>query len=202
MAVCFHSSRRFSTYTSRLLSSADPSFPRNFYQILGVSPQATQKEIKAAYYTQTAKYHPDKNPGKPSASQEFSQVTEAYGTLSKRHLRHRYDRRMGFAQGGWSPGMTQQGVRPNSSSAASTASAAFHNPNKSNLHYDSSKFNYDAFYQEHYGKVLEKDRLRKKRREAQQKRDKNNNTSNIDAGVYLLCGAVLVVFSFVIRGRV
>lgn len=51
---------------------------KDFYNILGVPKNASQKEIKKAYYQLAKKYHPDTNKGDPSASKKFQEVSEAY----------------------------------------------------------------------------------------------------------------------------
>ena len=64
---------------------------RNYYDILGVSKDATQEEIKKAYRKQALKYHPDKNPGDQKASDTFKQVSEAYEVISDENKRKIYD---------------------------------------------------------------------------------------------------------------
>lgn len=51
---------------------------KDFYNILGVSKNASQKDIKKAYYELAKKYHPDTNKGDPSANKKFQEVSEAY----------------------------------------------------------------------------------------------------------------------------
>jgi len=55
---------------------------KNFFEILGVSPDATQEDIKQAYRELAGKYHPDKNPGDEGAKQKFHEVLKAYRILS------------------------------------------------------------------------------------------------------------------------
>jgi molecular chaperone DnaJ len=65
---------------------------RDYYEVLGVSREATKEEIKKAYRKQALKYHPDKNPGDKKAEEKFKEAAAAYEVLSKDEKRARYDR--------------------------------------------------------------------------------------------------------------
>jgi molecular chaperone DnaJ len=79
---------------------------RDYYDILGVSKTATQEEVKKAYRKIAIKYHPDKNPGDPTAEEKFKEAAEAYEILSNPEKRQRYDRfgHQGVNGGGFSGG--------------------------------------------------------------------------------------------------
>jgi molecular chaperone DnaJ len=64
---------------------------KDLYEILGVSRNATQEEIKRAYRKIAMKYHPDRNPGDKDAEQKFKEAAEAYAILNDQEKRARYD---------------------------------------------------------------------------------------------------------------
>ncbi len=64
---------------------------KDYYQILGVAPDADADTIKKAYRKLARKYHPDVNPGDPSAEERFKSISEAYRVVSDPEQRKRYD---------------------------------------------------------------------------------------------------------------
>mmetsp|Transcript_15134 Transcript_15134/g.61910 ORF Transcript_15134/g.61910 Transcript_15134/m.61910 type:complete len:225 (-) Transcript_15134:1645-2319(-) len=64
---------------------------KNYYSVLGVSPNATQKEISRAYRKAALRWHPDKNPGDERAAQMFENIYLAYEILSDEQLRKDVD---------------------------------------------------------------------------------------------------------------
>jgi len=65
---------------------------RDYYEILEISRNADEPEIKKAYRRLALKYHPDKNPGDSSAEEKFKEAAEAYEVLRDPDKRARYDR--------------------------------------------------------------------------------------------------------------
>src|ERR1700688_1724528 len=83
---------------------------QDYYELLGVSRKAAQKEIRQAYRKLARKYHPDLNPGDKSSEERFKQVQEAYDVLSDTKKRQMYDQ-FGFETpgSGAPPGATGPG---------------------------------------------------------------------------------------------
>jgi molecular chaperone DnaJ len=65
---------------------------KDYYEVLGVSKEATKEEIKKAYRKQALKFHPDKNPGDKKSEENFKEAAEAYEVLSNVEKKARYDR--------------------------------------------------------------------------------------------------------------
>jgi molecular chaperone DnaJ len=65
---------------------------RDYYEILGVGRDASDKEVKSAYRKLALQYHPDRNPGDSEAEARFKEAAEAYEVLSDPGQRQRYDR--------------------------------------------------------------------------------------------------------------
>ena len=64
----------------------------DYYDLLGVSREATAEEMKKAYRKQAVKYHPDKNPGDAAAEEKFKEISHAYEVLKDPQKRAAYDR--------------------------------------------------------------------------------------------------------------
>ena len=79
---------------------------RDYYEVLGLSKDASAEEIKKAYRKLAIKYHPDKNQGDKTAEEKFKEIAEAYAVLGDEQKRAKYDRfghdaeRMGGFGGG------------------------------------------------------------------------------------------------------
>jgi curved DNA-binding protein len=64
---------------------------KDYYKILGVDKNATEKEIKSAFRKLARQYHPDVNPDDPQAEAHFKEINEAYEVLGDPEKRAKYD---------------------------------------------------------------------------------------------------------------
>ena len=86
----------------------------DYYAVLGVAHDASEKDIKRSYRKLAQQYHPDTNSEDPQAEERFKEITEAYAVLGDAEQRRQYDQaREAMAQGMFvgGPGGGQQYVR-------------------------------------------------------------------------------------------
>ena len=82
---------------------------RDFYEVLGISKNASEAEIKKAYRRMAMKYHPDRNPDDEEAAHKFKEAKEAYEVLSDAQKRSAYDQ---FGHAGVDPSAAAGGAGP------------------------------------------------------------------------------------------
>jgi len=70
----------------------------NYYHVLGLSENASQEEIKAAFKRLAVKYHPDKHQGDPAMEEKFKEINVAYQVLSDEYEKARFDLKLKYQQ--------------------------------------------------------------------------------------------------------
>ncbi len=73
---------------------------KDFYQILGVSKDVSEADLKKTYRKLARKYHPDSNPGDAAAEAKFKEISEAFSVLSDKEQRSEYDQIRAMGAGG------------------------------------------------------------------------------------------------------
>ncbi|KAM8853723.1 dnaJ (Hsp40) homolog, subfamily C, member 30b [Synchiropus picturatus] len=164
-----------------------------YYDVLQISPNATQAQIKTAYYKQSLIHHPDKNPGNPDTTLRFSEISEAYTVLGNINLRRKYDR------GLLSRSDVHSAGRPSSKEAPDKTAAASPTPRPQSARRFSraggkNMFDFDAFYKAHYGEQLQREREMKARKEEMerlyQEKMKKRREDRLKDGTLLMVLAV------------
>ncbi len=80
---------------------------RDYYEVLGVSKNVSEEELKRAFRKLAMKYHPDRNPNKKEAEERFKEINEAYAVLSDKEKRKQYDQ---FGAEGFRQKYTQEDI--------------------------------------------------------------------------------------------
>lgn len=143
---------------------------KDHYKTLGITPKANLSDVKEAYYTQSKLHHPDKNPGSTTAAAQFQAVTEAYNILGTPYLRERYD--AGFGPAKLDP-VRSKVKRPSTF-------------DKSQVQY-----NFDEFYERHYGDAIKHAQIRKKKEEILKQQAK---TGEPESGMWVLTSVPIIIF--------
>ncbi|KAM9455850.1 dnaJ homolog subfamily C member 30, mitochondrial isoform 2-T2 [Clarias gariepinus] len=167
-----------------------------YYDILQVSPTATQAQIKTAYYKQSFIYHPDKNAGNDHAAQRFSQVSEAYSVLGNRALRKRYDAGIlseADVRGSGRPTATGETTSRSQSDGARSRRSPEVGARAQNI------FDFDSFYRAHYGEQLQRQKhIRTRLQEIQRQKEETfqnrrlGRLSDLAVGVMLAVAATIL----------
>ncbi|XP_041667993.1 uncharacterized protein LOC121525869 [Cheilinus undulatus] len=142
-----------------------------YYEILEVTPNATQAQIKTAYYKQSFIYHPDRNAGSDEATVRFSEISEAYTVLGNKALRKKYDRGL-LSQSDLTATARPSSARDTSGSSAKQQPERRRSVMGADIR--GGAFDFDKFYKEHYGEQLQRQRNIKARKEEMLRKKKES----------------------------
>lgn len=188
---------------ARAYSRGDGPYSRTaLYELLGVPSTATQAQIKAAYYRQSFLYHPDRNSGSAEAAERFTRISQAYVVLGSATLRRKYDR--GLLS---DVDLRGPGVRPSKAPSADSGSPRTPPPRtyvggEAASGANRTMFDFDAFYQAHYGEQLERERRLRARREAVRKQQEDRAEKGFrwdetrDTTLVLLFFTIFIIMGF------
>ena len=128
------------------MSNCQTSKEANLYEVLGLSTDATQKQIRKAYLQSSLKHHPDKNPGNENeARQQFVRIGQAYEILSDPVQKAQYDRELrGGGAASWRE-RWEAAAAATGSAASSTGTANDVNTNAADAAYRSYASKFDSF---------------------------------------------------------
>ncbi|XP_059888233.1 dnaJ homolog subfamily C member 30, mitochondrial [Globicephala melas] len=190
---------------ARTYSRSDGPYSRTaLYELLGVPSTATQAQIKAAYYRQSFLYHPDRNAGSAEAAERFTRISQAYVVLGSTTLRRKYDRGLLSDEDLRGPG-----VRPSKTPATDPDSPRTQPPasrtqgrGQASSGANRTMFDFDAFYQAHYGEQLERERRLRARREALRKQREDRAKKGLrwdetrDTALFVVLLTVFIIMGF------
>ncbi len=121
---------------------------RDFYEVLGVDRNASEKDIKKAYRKKARKYHPDRNQGDKEAEKQFKEINEAYNVLSDPEKKKLFDQfgMAAFEEGGASSGQGAWNGNPFGGQGAYGGADPFGNGGPFTGAYSSDGGNYQTFH--------------------------------------------------------
>ncbi|XP_045918748.1 uncharacterized protein LOC123979066 [Micropterus dolomieu] len=170
-----------------------------YYDILEVTPIATQAQIKTAYYKQSFVYHPDRNAGSEDATVRFSEISEAYTVLGNKALRKKYDR-----------GLLSQSdllATAKPSSHVTTGSSKQTESRRSVVGGDSrgGVFDFEKFFKNYYSEQLQRQRdIRVRKEEMLKKKQETIEEKELgrmmEMGVGLLLAMAVAILISLKRG--
>lgn len=121
---------------------------KTHYEVLGLTPNATFNDIKAAFYELSMQCHPDKDP-RPDAKERFQQISQAYEVLGNHAARKQYDMKIQILK------------KPQTHSRKKTQVSADTSEHKYSTH--GMNFDYDTWAEEHYQQIFQFTRSRRKK---------------------------------------
>jgi len=179
---------RFVQQNVRSISTSARILAKNHYDSLGITPKATQADVKMAYYKLSMVYHPDKNEGSENAAQKFRDISEAYEVLGNVRLRKLYDK-----------GVSHIGI-DTSSDTYEHPSAKFYRSREHRTRPPSTGrtpiYDFDEWSRSHYGATFARDMERKKKAEFRKSVLEKEDQDIKNARLILAIGTILAVFMY------
>ena len=136
----------------------------HYYDVLRISPRATHKQIKEAFYQLSKQHHPDAS-NVPGSAEKFHEIAEAYEVLGNSFKRKKYDR--GLIKPGHGRAAEDVSSHGDPEGASKTGPFKTRGP----IHTGRTKYyNFDEYYKQHYGETVQQQfKKRHKRASTQDK---------------------------------
>ena len=132
---------------------------RSHYDVLGLTPKASPAQIKSAYYRLSKLYHPDVNKSE-DAKKKFTAISEAYEVLANRTRRRVYDGTMHGSGAGMASAVRAKKVNAEYEEFSGRKGQFKARPGTP-VTGKTAHFDFDEFYKQHYGQVLDETRHRR-----------------------------------------
>ncbi|XP_078598706.1 uncharacterized protein LOC144874442 [Branchiostoma floridae x Branchiostoma japonicum] len=163
----------------------------HYYDVLGITPAATQTQIKSAYYKKSMQFHPDRNKT-AFAADRFTEITEAYEVLSHRDLRRKYD------HGVLNKSDLLRERKPTTPPPRQEGSRQAYSDTKvqsrGNLGY-----NMDEWLRGHYGDAMEQEQRRKRVRKNYEDYKRAEARNKKDSYIALVLLGIATVIAFILK---
>jgi len=136
---------------------------RSHYDVLGLTPKATQVDVKDAYYKLSKIYHPDKNKGSSDAAEKFRLVNSAYEILGNYKLRRLYDKGIVHTAGAHYRDVEEVTVDVPEDPQTKFYKQHMKRTERPNATGRTPIYNFDEWNNEHYGKAFKRNQEARKR---------------------------------------
>ncbi|XP_062563767.1 dnaJ homolog subfamily C member 30, mitochondrial [Armigeres subalbatus] len=173
------------------------------YDSLGLSPAATQNDIKQAYYKLSKLYHPDKNKDSDNAAEKFRSITEAYEVLGNYRLRKLYDK--GILHTAGRQYAQHQAVR--NEPEEEDPQTRFYKKRMTRTHVPTASgrtpiYDFDEWSRNHYGQNFERKKTAEAKFRNKSEQDEIQFSQEIQSYVvYVVAGIVMFYFLIVLKER-
>ncbi|XP_023941703.2 dnaJ homolog subfamily C member 30, mitochondrial [Bicyclus anynana] len=168
----------------------------NHYDVLGVTPKATQNDIKSAYYKLSKLYHPDKSKDEESAK-KFRAITEAYEVLGNISLKKMYDK--GLLVGRSS--ITRSEYKPEEE--PTDPSLKFYKSRRDRnvvptMDGRTPIYDFDAWSKQHYGDLLKKQQVKKQ--DVRHRKQRAVDSANQEMVIYSMFALGTLFMALIVYG--
>lgn len=177
---------------------------RSHYDSLGITPHATQADVKTAYYKLSKLYHPDTNKGSDEAIRKFRDITEAYEVLGNLKLRKLYDKGILHTGGPQFEGREEEPVVENDTYKHAKFYHSRNDPKRVHVRIPENinrVYNLDEWSQQHYGKTFARRAAAKEKYDVESEMrstfrgEKQRNLLMLSFGLFLsLCVTIHMVY--------